>query len=114
MIPTSIINFNDFQRERFKSCEISETSEIWRKSPLKTDVSTCAGRQKGRRPVKNAYGEDKDERDSAAIMYAIRPVCGMVAPPVGRLCVALNGEEESRKPEPSAARLYACQVLYGI
>lgn len=112
MIPTSIINFNDFQSD--SNLVKYPRHEIWRKSRLKTDVSTCAGRQKGRRPVRDAYGEDKDERDSAAIMYAIRPVCGMVAPPVGRLCVALNGEEESRKPEPSAARLHACQVLYGI
>lgn len=113
MIPTSIINFNDFQRERFKPCEISETRNL-EKISVKNGRFDLRGRQKGRRPVRNAYGEDKDERDSAAIMYAIRPVCGMVAPPVGRLCVALNGEEESRKPEPSAARLYACQVLYGI
>lgn len=65
---------------------------------------------KWRRPRQGRNGR----RDLAAIMYAIRPVCGMVPPSVGRLCVALNGEEESRKPEPSATRLSACQVLYGI
>lgn len=46
MIPTSIINFNDFQRERFKACEISETRNL-EKISVKNGRFDLRGKTKG-------------------------------------------------------------------